>query len=41
MPIETKRTFCRFCHASCAIEVDIDDTDTGTVGNHHARHPTG
>ena len=25
MPIETKRTFCRFCHASCAIEVDIDD----------------
>ena len=25
MPIETKRTFCRFCHASCAIEVDVDD----------------
>ena len=25
MPIETKRTFCRFCHASCAIEVDIED----------------
>ena len=25
MPIETKRTFCRFCHASCAIEVDVED----------------
>ena len=24
MGIETKRTFCRFCHAGCAIDVDID-----------------
>ena len=22
--VETKKTFCRFCHANCAIEVDID-----------------
>jgi anaerobic selenocysteine-containing dehydrogenase len=25
MPIETKKSFCRFCHANCAIEVDIED----------------
>ncbi len=24
MPIETRHSFCRFCHASCAIEVDVD-----------------
>ncbi|MEC9259616.1 MAG: hypothetical protein VX541_14035, partial [Candidatus Poribacteria bacterium] len=23
--METKQTFCRFCHAFCAIEVDIED----------------
>ena len=25
MVVETKQTFCRFCHAFCAIEVDIED----------------
>ncbi len=23
--VETKKSFCRFCHASCGIEVDVDD----------------
>ena len=23
-PMHTRKTFCRFCHANCAIEVDID-----------------
>ena len=22
--MDTRKTFCRFCHANCAIEVDID-----------------
>src|SRR5436190_9115276 len=30
MTVVTRRTFCRFCHAACAIEVDVD-TDTNTV----------
>ena len=30
MPITTRRTFCRFCHAACAIEVDVD-TDTSRI----------
>jgi anaerobic selenocysteine-containing dehydrogenase len=30
MPIVTKRTFCRFCHAACAMEVDVD-TDANVV----------
>ena len=30
MGIETKRTFCRFCHAGCAIDVDID-VESNTV----------
>lgn len=25
MPVETKRTFCRFCHANCAMLVDVED----------------
>jgi len=25
MPVETHRTFCRFCHANCAMLVDIED----------------
>ncbi len=25
MTIETHKTFCRFCHAYCAIEVDVED----------------
>jgi len=23
--IETKKSFCRFCHASCGVEVDVQD----------------
>jgi len=23
--IETHKSFCRFCHAVCGIEVDVDD----------------
>ncbi|MYI85886.1 MAG: hypothetical protein F4081_03655, partial [Dehalococcoidia bacterium] len=23
--IETRKSFCRFCHAYCAIEVDLED----------------
>jgi anaerobic selenocysteine-containing dehydrogenase len=30
MPIVTKRTFCRFCHAACPMEVDVD-TDANAV----------
>ena len=30
MAIATRRTFCRFCHAACAIEVDVD-TDANRV----------
>jgi anaerobic selenocysteine-containing dehydrogenase len=25
MPVETHRTFCRFCHANCAMLVDVED----------------
>lgn len=25
MPVETRRTFCRFCHANCAMLADIED----------------
>ncbi len=25
MPIETRRTFCRVCHAACPMEVDVED----------------
>ena len=25
MTVETKKSFCRFCHAFCALEVDIED----------------
>ena len=25
MTITTHKTFCRFCHAYCAIEVDVED----------------
>ena len=27
MTIETRKSYCRFCHAGCAIEVEVD-TDT-------------
>ncbi len=30
MPVVTKRTFCRFCHAACPMEVDVD-TDANVV----------
>ena len=23
--IETKKTFCRFCHVFCGLEVDVED----------------
>ncbi|MTA14557.1 MAG: hypothetical protein F2534_18330, partial [Actinobacteria bacterium] len=29
MAIETRRSFCRFCHAGCAIDVDVEITDDG------------
>ena len=25
MAVVTQKTFCRFCHANCAIEVDLED----------------
>ena len=25
MPIRTTKSYCRFCHAYCAIEVDVED----------------
>ena len=25
MGIETHKTFCRFCHANCAMEVDVEN----------------
>lgn len=25
MPVQTKRTFCRFCHANCAMLADVED----------------
>nr|MCU0947010.1 molybdopterin-dependent oxidoreductase [Porphyrobacter sp.] len=25
MGIQTHKTFCRFCHANCAMEVDVED----------------
>ena len=31
MGVETKKTFCRFCHANCAMEVDIEDGKVLTV----------
>ncbi len=30
MTVTTTRTFCRFCHAACAMEIDVD-TDSNTV----------
>lgn len=29
MGIETHKTFCRFCHANCAMEVDVEVTENG------------
>ncbi|MEM7666973.1 MAG: molybdopterin-dependent oxidoreductase [Pseudomonadota bacterium] len=29
MGVETHKTFCRFCHANCAMEVDVEATPTG------------
>ena len=25
MGVQTHKTFCRFCHANCAMEVDVED----------------
>jgi anaerobic selenocysteine-containing dehydrogenase len=32
MTVETKRSFCRVCHASCPIDVDIDTSDANLPG---------
>ena len=32
MAVVTKRSFCRFCHAACAIEVDVDVDANRVVG---------
>ena len=29
MGVETHKTFCRFCHANCAMEVDVEVTEAG------------
>ncbi|MEP0189263.1 MAG: molybdopterin-dependent oxidoreductase [Erythrobacter sp.] len=29
MGVETHKTFCRFCHANCAMEVDVEVTEGG------------
>ncbi|WP_081097468.1 hypothetical protein [Erythrobacter donghaensis] len=29
MGVQTRKTFCRFCHANCAMEVDIVDGPNG------------
>jgi len=34
MSIETRRTFCRFCHAGCAIDVDVDTVSNAVLGVH-------
>ncbi|MEW4468110.1 molybdopterin-dependent oxidoreductase [Parasphingorhabdus sp. JC815] len=31
MTVETKRSFCRFCHASCAMLVDVEDNKIKAV----------
>lgn len=32
MTVSTKRTFCRFCHAGCPVEVDVDEATNTVVG---------
>jgi anaerobic selenocysteine-containing dehydrogenase len=34
MSIETRRSFCRFCHAGCAIDVDVDTVSNAVLGVH-------
>lgn len=34
MGIETRRSFCRFCHAGCAIDVDVDTEANRVVAVH-------
>lgn len=31
MAVETKRSFCRFCHASCPMLVDVEDNKIKAV----------
>ena len=33
--VETRRTFCRFCHAGCAIDVDVDVAANRVVAADH------
>jgi anaerobic selenocysteine-containing dehydrogenase len=32
MTVTTKRTFCRFCHAACPMEIDVDTATNTVVG---------
>ena len=36
MGITTKTSYCRFCHAGCAIEVDVDDNTVVAVRGDHS-----
>ncbi|NQX87129.1 MAG: hypothetical protein HRT77_00540 [Halioglobus sp.] len=33
--IETKKTFCRFCHVLCGLEVDVEDNQFIAVRGDH------
>lgn len=35
--IETKKSFCRFCHVFCGLEVDVEISEHGAEGNEAAR----
>ena len=33
--LETKKTFCRFCHVFCGLEVDVEDNKVIAVRGDH------
>ena len=33
--VETKKTFCRFCHVFCGLEVDVEDNKIIAVRGDH------
>jgi anaerobic selenocysteine-containing dehydrogenase len=33
--IETRKTFCRFCHVFCGLEVDVEDNRVVAVRGDH------
>ena len=37
MSVETRRSYCRFCHAACAIEVDVDTNENRILAVHGDR----